>query len=264
LPTNTSGSLRPPLEHSASRPESESPTPEPVRAVPAQTGPDILVFSARSEERLRALALRLRDFLAAESNQAAFADIAFTLKQGRQPMDWRLAFISADRAGIVACLSRFLEGKREGLFIGNAKLAKSRPSFYSADEKEVWHTELFASKKPAELAALWAEGGFDSWQWFRSDLPGQRTSLPGYPFEANRHWIKTTPVGAGLKTAALHPLLDANASNAEGVRFTKSLDRKDDLTLELELAGKRLPPLWLLPEMARAAGALFTGRRPSI
>ncbi|MEV8129126.1 SDR family NAD(P)-dependent oxidoreductase [Streptomyces sp. NPDC085944] len=157
---------------------------------PEQTaveGPQLVPLSARRPQELRQLAGRLGDFLRGPGSDAALADVAHTLRVGRAPLRERAAFVVHDLTGLVARLDELADG---------APLPEP---------------DLGTLPRPwAKAAARWVAGGDVDWREHGST--GRVTSLPGYPFARERHWLpepaaagvqETTPVTvSGAPTAA--------------------------------------------------------------
>ncbi|MFH9266918.1 SDR family NAD(P)-dependent oxidoreductase [Streptomyces sp. NPDC017546] len=154
-------------------------------------GPHLVPLSARTPERLREVARTLLTHLRERPAQT-LADIAHTLRIGRDPMRRRVAFIVADRAELVGMLAGFADGERaEGeVHLGAAVRAGD------ADTAGLRKT-----------ATLWVGGGTVDWA---ERLTGggptagaRRVRLPGYPFARERHWFRVPPKDdeAGSATA---------------------------------------------------------------
>jgi polyketide synthase PksN len=80
---------------------------------------------------------------------------------------------------------------------------------------------------------------------------GRRISLPGYPFERVRHWVK--PAAAGH--AAIHPLVDRLEPSLDGVRAVKDLTGAEFYLQDHQVAGQPVLPGVAHLEAARAAAA---------
>ncbi|MEV4315703.1 SDR family NAD(P)-dependent oxidoreductase [Actinocrispum sp. NPDC049592] len=146
----------------------EEAEPAPVTATTAaeqRMEPTFFVLSAREDDRLRAYAARLAEFL--RTARVDLADVAHTLRTGREPMEHRLAVVTGSGADLVRALSEFAAGRvADGLVNGVARAGER------ADE-----TSLDA------LARSWVRG---------AELPavgGRRISLPVYPFAQERYWV---------------------------------------------------------------------------
>jgi polyketide synthase PksN len=131
-------------------------------AVNPSTGPDVFVLSARTDDRLREAADRLAAFVAEGSDP--LADVAHTLRVGREPMAARLAVVAGNRQELVGKLRAFLDGRLlPGVFHGSAGNGDGELS---------------------QLAATWAAGAAVEWP----AGGGRVVSLPAYPFLRKRFW----------------------------------------------------------------------------
>ncbi|MET9702721.1 SDR family NAD(P)-dependent oxidoreductase [Streptomyces griseus] len=159
---------------------------EPRRTDPP--GPHLVPLSARTPERLRQVARTLLTHLREQPAQA-LADIAYTLRIGRDPMRERVAFIVADRAELVGLLAAFADGERAGGEV-------HRGATVRADDAD--------TAGLGTAAALWAGGGTADWaERPREADPAaapRRVRLPGYPFARERHWFRVPPKDGDVGT----------------------------------------------------------------
>ncbi|MGZ8219147.1 SDR family NAD(P)-dependent oxidoreductase, partial [Methylomagnum sp.] len=170
-------------------------------AVPAHHGPELVPLSARDGDRLRDAARRLRDWLGRDE-AASLADIAHTLRVGREPMRERLAFIAHSRADLAERLGRWLDGDTAGIWRGTAGTGSTR-TIDPATTPEALQA-VFAAEGWAGVAKLWSQGAdlpFDAWERGNNR---RRVSLPTYPFARERHWLSSvsgesspSPAGEG-------------------------------------------------------------------
>ena len=153
--------------------------------VPSEETPQIVVLSAKNREALREYAGRMAEFLSSgDGRHAPLADFAHTLRNGREAMDERLAFVAESAAGACEKLKAFLENG-EGFFSGNAGKKPSSP--ISGREGEAYVRVLAEDRRLEKLARVWVEGAKIDW----SLLPGgRRLPLPAYPFSKERFWAK--------------------------------------------------------------------------
>ncbi|MBA0052410.1 SDR family NAD(P)-dependent oxidoreductase [Streptomyces sp. AJS327] len=165
--------------------------PEPP--APRETGtPDrhttgrerIFVLSARRPAELRRSAERLRDHLASlGGTRPSPADVAHTLRVGREPLRHRLAVTAPDLPTLTARLTKWL-----------AVPGGHHPGVHDHT------TPAPGPDAPAEAtaAARWAAGAPPNWH--DPDEPDARpVSLPHYPFARERYWLEGTTV---LETTA--------------------------------------------------------------
>ncbi|MEV6074719.1 SDR family NAD(P)-dependent oxidoreductase [Streptomyces sp. NPDC052069] len=226
---------------------------EPVR------GAQLVPLSAKTPERLRAVVGNLLSHLREQPSQA-LADIAYTLRSGREPMPARVAFVVADRAELGAALQAFMDGT------------------LTEGEVHLGGTVALADEGITELkrtGTLWAGGGEVDW----AERPGagtaavrpRRVCLPGYPFARERHWFRTPPkdVAAAMAppvasgSAVPHPLVHADTSDASGPawrRYSSTFTGEEPFLASHVVRGTRVLPAAAHVEMVRAAVARAVGR----
>jgi acyl transferase domain-containing protein/thioesterase domain-containing protein/NADP-dependent 3-hydroxy acid dehydrogenase YdfG len=208
----------------------------------------IVVLSARTEDRLRAVASRLMTFVHAQA-ELSLADLAHTLQRGREAMDCRLALVAGSIEELIAGLAHYLDGSEGAvpvpLFTGNAGRDDSDLDLLlSGRAGDTLVRELLTEDNPEKLALLWARGGNVPW----ASMPGGgRTlrmlrSLPTYPFDRKRYWA-TPPPGRDAATAIAAAAVTTSAaavspvSTAAGDRITALVaDLLGVSTTELDLA----------------------------
>ncbi|MGW5185753.1 SDR family NAD(P)-dependent oxidoreductase [Streptomyces cyaneofuscatus] len=257
------------------------------------TGPHLVPLSAKTPERLRAVARALLSHLREQPAQA-LADIAHTLRIGRDPMRSRVAFVIAERAELAEALARFADGERAE---GEVHLGPT----VSTDDVN--------TARLRAAGALWAGGGTVDWAEWPEDggptSPGRRVRLPGYPFSRERHWFRaapqdergrdatppesalapvppertgvvpaapelprprasdTVPAAAmapdAVSRAGLpHPLLHREASGPDGPRFTAAFTGEEPFLAAHQVRGTPVLPAAAQVEMVREAVARAT------
>ncbi|MBL1100571.1 type I polyketide synthase [Streptomyces coffeae] len=226
----------------------EAPYAEPAPAVPAagQRTPEPLLYvlSAQDEKRLREYAGRVGRFL--RTAHVDLADVAHTLRCGREPMAERLAVVSADGAAVADALVAFAEGAPTPAWLWHGSAPEPGPKTGRA---EAAAGQWLAGADPIGAAPVRADG-----------RPPRRIPVPGYPFARERYWLGGLDEPAG--TAVLHPLLDANESTLAETRFRTTLRRTSALLRDHEVAGRRPLAGTALLEMARAAVEQAAGEAP--
>ncbi|MGZ8219000.1 SDR family NAD(P)-dependent oxidoreductase, partial [Methylomagnum sp.] len=151
-------------------------------------GPKLAVLSARTGERLWAVAAQLADFLAGraadETDPARwFERLVYTLQTGREAMEERLAIGADSLDDLRAKLEAFLAERAQADVVTGSARKDAAPS---APET--------ASLR--DLARFWVAGGRVEWRRFYPAGVPRRLSLPGYPFARQRCWIEVGPVPA--------------------------------------------------------------------
>ncbi|MBD8525904.1 SDR family NAD(P)-dependent oxidoreductase [Pseudomarimonas arenosa] len=248
---------------------------KPGDRAPVGRGVRIFPLSARNEEQLRQVAMRLKSFLEKHrdhSSEPSLDEIAFTLQLGRKSFDHRVALLADSHERLIARLQCFLTGSRdEHILIGHVKNAEGITKMLSRSEKEAFIDLLAKSRDPIKLAQLWIDGLVSEWQGMQTGGQGRRISLPTYPFADKRHWLQPAegrtprlsnagPMTAG-QVAGLHPLIDSNESTFERQLFRKVFtDREFFIYDHLVSDIPTLPGVAYL-DLARKAGEIAAGRK---
>jgi acyl transferase domain-containing protein/non-ribosomal peptide synthetase component F/SAM-dependent methyltransferase len=194
--------------------------PAPAETGPRQAaGPDspdgarqIAVFSARNQERLRAVAAQMLAFIESQP-ETKFADLIYTLQAGREAMEARLAMVVCDRRELMQGLQAYLNPET-----ANRRAAADFPYFsgdLGTDQSDIqgllagttgesFREILLAEHNPEKLALYWVRGGDIPWDKLHPDREARRIALPTYPFERQRCWVASAgeePVTVGTDTA---------------------------------------------------------------
>ncbi|THC51890.1 SDR family NAD(P)-dependent oxidoreductase [Streptomyces sp. A1499] len=214
----------------------------PERPVARQRFARPLVFplSARDTERLGVYAGRLADFAEREAVRAE--DLAHTLQHGREVMDERLAVVADDGAALVRALRAFQQGSPCPGLVTGASSGSGRP----AEDGGAF-----------DVAARWTRDGSADWSAIASGGPKpRRVPAPRYPFARERYWVPAADRGDSGTPARLHPLLDANESTVDEIRFRRAFRAGEPLVRDHVIEGRALLAGTVCLEMARAAAGL--------
>ena len=224
-------------------------------------GPQLIVLSAKNENRLNAYIQSMHTYL--ENEEVELADFAYTLQVGRDEMPERLALVVSSTGDLKQKLQQILKGgeRPQGSFRNNAKSAKPQ----TADGgQEPFVQALIEQKELSKLGELWVSGAKIDWRLFyNSDLP-KRISVPTYPFARERHWIpsakvETTqdrPDKGRIAATFLHPLIHRNVSTFEEHKFASRFSGEEFYLTDHVVEAHKLLPAVAYLEMARAAGEL--------
>ncbi|MEZ3179520.1 SDR family NAD(P)-dependent oxidoreductase [Streptomyces pimonensis] len=172
-------------------------TPELAPAGPERA--ELIVLSARDEDRLRARAADLGRALA-EPGAPRLADVAHTLRVGREPLAARLAFVAADLADAAGKLAAV--GRGEGGQWLHRGRVEQHPPLAGLLTDGIGGEDFLAAQIAAGaddlLGRLWVSGVTVDWDLLHRLRPAERrrVPLPAYPFERVRHWLDTTPAPA--------------------------------------------------------------------
>jgi polyketide synthase PksN len=231
----------------------------------APEGGYVFPLSARNEEQLRQMALRLRahlqrDFIGQRAN-----DVAFTLQNGRKCFDHRLAIVAASIEELVAKLGLYLDGAKNGdILAGHARNAEGVTKLLSRQEQDQFVALLAQSREPHKLAQLWIDGLLPDCRGL-SRAPGRRTALPTYPFADKRHWIGSAAGASAAPAvqgqAAMHPLIDSNESTFQRQLFKKTFHAREFFLRDHLVSGVPTLPGTAYLDMARKAGEVAAGRK---
>ncbi|GAB6125992.1 SDR family NAD(P)-dependent oxidoreductase [Humidesulfovibrio idahonensis] len=170
----------------------------------------LLVLSARTPERLRIMAGRLAERLRARPlDAAALADLAWTLQDGREAMEHRLALAASNALEAAAMLEAFaLAGNSAEAVTGNAEGGLDD---LSADHDFASMTAALARRgELRRLGALWTRGATLDWLLLTPGFRPRRTHAPTYPFAGKRYWLQ--PVETALAPAATSGLAPSPAA----------------------------------------------------
>ncbi|WSI60231.1 amino acid adenylation domain-containing protein [Streptomyces platensis] len=223
----------------------------------APHGPDsadeeLFVLSARTERALREQARRLAASIRAE--EPSPADVAFTLRVGREAMEERLAFVARGRAELLDRLDACAEGRFvAGVLHARVSAGQRRAAASRGRAWQGFVRALSAERDLESLAQLWIDGADVDWSGLP---PARRIGLPTYPFEPTRHWVDA-PAAAG--SAAL---LDENVSTFGESAFAKRLTGTEFYLADHQVGEERVLPGVVYLEMARLAGERAHGTAP--
>lgn len=241
-----------------------------ANGAPVERGLRIFPLSARNEEQLRQVAMRLKSFVEKHRDDASapsLDEIAFTLQLGRKSFDHRVAILADSHERLIDRLQCFLAGTRdENILIGHVKNAEGITKMLSRKEKEAFVDLLAKSRDPMKLAQLWIDGLVSEWQGMQAGGQGRRISLPTYPFADKRHWLEPAegsvigPMMVG-QAAGLHPLIDSNESTFERQLFRKVFNDREFFIYDHLVSDIPTLPGVAYLDFARKAGEIAAGRK---
>ncbi|GAF07307.1 long-chain-fatty-acid-CoA ligase [Paenibacillus pini JCM 16418] len=239
------------------------------------SGPYLFPVSAKNQERLRAYAESLLEFMN-EGNleNDSLADLAYTFQVGREAMDSRVAFVAADAAELKSQLENYLQGhgsKRSlGLYTGERKQETEALLENDEDSKKLVRAWITGGRL-SKLAEAWCQGMSVDWTLLYRGTSPHRMSAPTYPFAQERLQIPrsngkrvTAEVVASAEekgqVSYLHPLLHLNTSDMLEQRFSSTFTGKEFFLADHVVRGNPVLPGVAYLEMARTAIQLSQGR----
>jgi polyketide synthase PksN len=231
----------------------------------SQAGGYLFPLSARNDEQLREMAIRMRNHLELDCAEHKLNDIAFTLENGRKSFEHRLVVVAKTAQELITKLDLFLEGKKDAdVLSGHAKNSEGITKLLSRKEKEQFVGLLSQSRDPHKLAQLWIDGLLSDCHGF-AQTGGRRTSLPTYPFADKRHWIgagNTATKALSLQTrSGMHPLIDSNESTFQRQLFRKAFRAQEFFLRDHVVSNVPTLPGTAYLDLARKAGEIATGRK---
>jgi amino acid adenylation domain-containing protein len=150
--------------------------------------PQLVVLSAKNEDRLRAYAASLARHL--DTQTPDLAAVAATLWHGRVAMEQRIAIVATSLDDLRAQLRRFVdEGAFAGLACGAAGDGSATRRLLGAAAGQALVATAVRNRELGTIAELWVAGAdLDAVDLFAGLRP-TRISLPTYPFARVRHWV---------------------------------------------------------------------------
>ncbi|HEY9131416.1 MAG TPA: SDR family NAD(P)-dependent oxidoreductase, partial [Dyella sp.] len=167
--------------------------PASVTPVREDSGPVMVMLSARNADRLQAQVRRLLAAIApAQASELSLVDLAYTLQVGREPMEERLALLVESLDDLRNKLGAYLaEGAHnESMYRGKAR--RHTMALFSGDEDMAAAVRAWIAKgKFGKLLDLWVQGFNIDWSALYAVGAMQRArriGLPTYPFARERCW----------------------------------------------------------------------------
>ncbi|HEX2924898.1 MAG TPA: SDR family NAD(P)-dependent oxidoreductase, partial [Ruminiclostridium sp.] len=220
----------------------------------AQT--NIFILSARKEERLKAYVKSMYEFIRKNNNAINLRDLTYTLQTGREEFDERISVIAGSVDDLLGKLEGYLAGKQTPeVFHGRViKDDNIIGDLFSEDAGENYLINLISQKKYNKLAKLWVRGVQLNWNNLYTGQKPYRISLPTYPFELRKYWVKknTRKINMAVKEEGV---FDGPAIFAEEDRqiFKKTLLGKDWIVNEHQVSSLKILPAVMYLEMAHQA-----------
>ncbi len=217
----------------------------------AKQGTQLIVLSAKNEDRLQVYAKKMLDFLEQqeknEGNQnyvnAFLANIVYTLQMGREAMAERLAIVVDNIQALRNKLTQYTQGQTEiaHFYRGNVQTSKAHSALLIEGEAgQAFLNMLIEKQELTKLAQLWILGVDIDWQLlYPKQHKPQRIALPTYPFARERYWIakKETSLNRELEpvTQRIQSLPDEPPLNHIEAKSTlQSITKNHSLEAEID------------------------------
>lgn len=232
--------------------------------------PQIILLSAKNEERLNVYASNLLDSLTSieAAGSESLADFAYTLQVGREAMEARLALIVNSFEELRQALTEYVGGQKQTVpqFSGTVKKSLSHIGLLVEGPEGAEYMQIvLRDRKLSKLAQLWIAGVPLDWRLLHQDRKPRRLALPTYPFQKHRYWVtdgvqSERPIVASPVGGSLHPLIDSNESTLEEQVFKKVLRGTEFYLRDHVLGENMIVPGVAYLELARAGGQLASRR----
>jgi acyl transferase domain-containing protein/acyl carrier protein len=151
--------------------------------------PQLIVLSAKNEDRLKAYAQSMRAYL--EKHEVELADFAYTLQVGRDEMPERLALVASSAEDLKQKFEEILEGagRPKGVWRNNTGNRVAPVPAADGAQGESLIQALIERKELSRLAELWVSGAKIDWRLLHEPGARRRISIPTYPFARERYWL---------------------------------------------------------------------------
>ncbi|MBZ9609086.1 SDR family NAD(P)-dependent oxidoreductase [Clostridium estertheticum] len=224
---------------------------------------NVVVLSAKNKEQLLVKAKELSTYIRAnsEKEEMTLDNIAYTLQNGREEMEERIAFVVKNVEDILNNLESYIENQtgKESILTSRVTLYKKtgkKKNIIDNSDEEISFDGLTNTLKD------WINGGEVSWSTLYTNRKGRKIPLPSYPFRKEVCWVrknnrKIAPkLSASKEKVVLHPMVDSNESTMEEEKFKKVLRIEEMYLRDHVVGGKVLLPGVAYLEMVRAAAVL--------
>ncbi|MCP4110573.1 MAG: SDR family NAD(P)-dependent oxidoreductase, partial [Desulfobacteraceae bacterium] len=224
--------------------------------------PRLIVLSAKNEDRLKAYARKLAEFLEpyAGSNECSLSSVAFTLQTGREAMQERLAVLASDTGELREKLTLYYKDEPgiPGLYAGTVKgQNKAAELLISGNSGEQIVGIITGNRELDKLAQLWVLGLEIDWRLLYPEDTPNRISLPTYPFSRDRYRISESRQASDIRRqeslSMIHPLVHKNTSDFSVHQFSSTFTGKEFFLADYVVNGRPILPGVVCLEMARAA-----------
>ncbi|WP_304364761.1 SDR family NAD(P)-dependent oxidoreductase [Brevibacillus dissolubilis] len=153
-------------------------------------------FTKYYQEKVTKIYTKHVTYIETGETELVLSNLAFTLQIGREPMDERLALITASVAELKQKLTEFIQGKTSiaQLYRGNVKSNKAVTGLLTdGKEGKEFLQAIINERKLNKLAQLWVAGVEIDWTELSRQTQVKRMPLPTYPFARERYWLPDAP-----------------------------------------------------------------------
>ncbi|MEM7596090.1 MAG: amino acid adenylation domain-containing protein [Pseudomonadota bacterium] len=196
-------------------------------ALPQSGGTEVILVSARSKQ---SLANMLRDLLDhVKTHPIHLADLAYTLRTGRDHFEHRFATVVSTQDGLINALETALSSDGSGV----------EQQIYFGTTRQTRIAAPAEAMSPDAFARAWVDGAATD-ALDTDDQVARKIRLPGYAFDRTRHWLKEkTPVSHDVGTFVFDQVAQTLGCDREDVDGTKHIfDFGFDSLFAMRLLGR--------------------------
>ena len=191
----------------------------------------VILLSAKTFEQVKEQAARLKDCIFENHyTDDDLLSISYTLATGREAMNCRIGFAVSKISELVEKLNEVISPDKNDLNIYKGEVNESNDLF-SIIDKELERTvdDLIEHSRYEKLLDIWTRGYKLDWtKLYKKYGTVKKLSLPTYPFANEEYSIpKITEYNTPAGTSYLHPLLQENTSDFNGIKFTTKIKNTD-------------------------------------
>lgn len=150
----------------------------------------LILLSAKSKEQLKTYAKELKLYIESHED-ICIRDIAYTLQNGRDAMEYRLAFQAESRETLLAGLEGYYSSIENKKTEGRVKKSNGTLTEGNYDKPEELIAKGLKDRDFTKLAEWWLQGNSINWNllYVEENKP-RKVSLPTYPFAREVCWFQ--------------------------------------------------------------------------
>ncbi len=153
----------------------------------------LFVFSEKNATQLKLNLQALYEYLEANKD-VPLASLAFTLQNGREAKQYRLAIVANSLNDLLEAMRKYLSSARKQTNSGHFYLGEISEqnsdmlSLFQGGEGQVFLDKLAKLRDLNRLAVSWVNGGNIQWNLLYENQSIRRISIPGYQFCESNYW----------------------------------------------------------------------------
>ncbi|MCX7921058.1 MAG: SDR family NAD(P)-dependent oxidoreductase [Clostridia bacterium] len=151
----------------------------------------VIPLSAKTEKELKIYAERLLKYVVENIDNIDMESLAYTLKVGREPMEYRVLLTAHNADQLNDLLQAYIKDESNVMIHkGTVKLKKEDQKGLEKNNLEQKVLEAIKAEDTETIARLWTMGVKIDWNALYSEKVVQKMSLPTYPFNHRPFWLE--------------------------------------------------------------------------